>query len=187
MHALRAGWSHITHGVADIAPELIVGEDRASFPSRDLIDMFHEPDTRRLIANLTLHIADISNSFKPFRISRIWAGQVPCVGHGGGGQACECAVQGSRAMLESSTACTCAVGHGSMRGGPWQDLVDDLDVADGWSSVKQPKSFDLSGSAMASAQDEWQMSPGRMWAPFASLHRSVASRAVRKRRRRDLS
>merc|ERR1711979_93973 len=34
------------------------------------------PESRKLLVKLLLHLADISNSMKPFRICRIWAWQV---------------------------------------------------------------------------------------------------------------
>jgi len=51
-------------------------EDPDSFPTREAVDCFRQPESRRLIVNVMLHVADISNSMKPFRICRIWAWQV---------------------------------------------------------------------------------------------------------------
>jgi len=44
--------------------------------SREVIDCFREADSRQLLIKLLLHLADISNSMKPFRICRVWACQV---------------------------------------------------------------------------------------------------------------
>merc|ERR1719240_2558699 len=43
------------------------------FPGEETVEVFKQPEARRLLLNLFLHIADISNSAKPFRICRIWA------------------------------------------------------------------------------------------------------------------
>jgi len=51
-------------------------EDPFDYPTAEVIDVFRQQDTRRLLANVMLHMADISNSIKPFRICRIWAAQV---------------------------------------------------------------------------------------------------------------
>jgi len=44
--------------------------------TQDATEMFRQPESRRLLVNLLLHVADISNSTKPFRVCRIWAWQV---------------------------------------------------------------------------------------------------------------
>merc|ERR1711879_1057292 len=44
--------------------------------SKDLLECYRLPDTRRLFVKLFLHVSDISNTTKPFRISRLWAWQV---------------------------------------------------------------------------------------------------------------
>mmetsp|Transcript_47755 Transcript_47755/g.136398 ORF Transcript_47755/g.136398 Transcript_47755/m.136398 type:complete len:907 (-) Transcript_47755:96-2816(-) len=51
-------------------------DDPEGFPTKEAVDCFREPEARKLLAKLTLHLADISNSLKPFRICRIWAWQV---------------------------------------------------------------------------------------------------------------
>merc|ERR1719382_1375739 len=50
--------------------------DEASFPTAQAVDVFRLPESRRFLSNLMLHIADMSNSMKPFRICRIWAWQI---------------------------------------------------------------------------------------------------------------
>jgi len=61
--------------ILDASRELFV-EDRNSFPTKEATDCFREPESRKLLAKLLLHLADISNSMKPFRICRLWAYQV---------------------------------------------------------------------------------------------------------------
>jgi len=56
----------------DVSREMFT-DDSESFPIREAMECFREPDTRRLLAKVFLHTADISNSLKPFRISRLWA------------------------------------------------------------------------------------------------------------------
>jgi len=51
-------------------------EDPEEFPTREAVDCFRQPESRKLLVKLMLHMADISNSMKPFRICRIWAWQV---------------------------------------------------------------------------------------------------------------
>merc|ERR1719282_689889 len=51
-------------------------EDPDGFPTKEAVDCFRQPESRKLIVNVMLHVADISNSTKPFRICRIWAWQV---------------------------------------------------------------------------------------------------------------
>jgi hypothetical protein len=51
-------------------------EDPDEFPTKEAVDCFRQPESRRLLGNLLLHVADISNSTKPFRICRIWAWQI---------------------------------------------------------------------------------------------------------------
>jgi len=51
-------------------------EDPAEFPTMEAVDCFRQPESRKLLVKLVLHLADISNSMKPFRICRIWAWQV---------------------------------------------------------------------------------------------------------------
>lgn len=46
------------------------------FPPKDTVEVFRQVDTRRLLAKLLLHVADISNCSKPFRICKIWAFRV---------------------------------------------------------------------------------------------------------------
>jgi len=42
----------------------------------EAVECFRLPESRKLLVNLFLHTADISNCMKPFRISRIWAWQM---------------------------------------------------------------------------------------------------------------
>lgn len=51
-------------------------EDPDEFPTREAVDCFRQPESRKLLVKLMLHMSDISNSMKPFRICRIWAWQV---------------------------------------------------------------------------------------------------------------
>merc|ERR1719373_754206 len=51
-------------------------EDPDEFPTREAVECFRQPESRKLLVRLMLHLADISNSMKPFRICRIWAWQV---------------------------------------------------------------------------------------------------------------
>lgn len=51
-------------------------EDPDEFPTREAVECFRQPESRKLLVKLFLHVADISNSMKPFRICRIWAWQV---------------------------------------------------------------------------------------------------------------
>jgi len=51
-------------------------EDPDEFPTREAVDTFRQPESRKLLVKLMLHMSDISNSMKPFRICRIWAWQV---------------------------------------------------------------------------------------------------------------
>jgi len=51
-------------------------EDPDEFPTKEAVECFRQPESRRLLVHLCLHVADISNSMKPFRICRIWAWQV---------------------------------------------------------------------------------------------------------------
>merc|ERR1719436_1739087 len=51
-------------------------DDPEEFPTKEAVDCFRQPEARKLFVKLLLHLADISNSMKPFRICRIWAWQV---------------------------------------------------------------------------------------------------------------
>jgi len=46
------------------------------FPTKEVVDFFRAPEQRRVLVQLLLHYADLSNCTKPFRICRIWAWQV---------------------------------------------------------------------------------------------------------------
>eukprot|EP00928_Gymnodinium_smaydae_P027432 TRINITY_DN21224_c0_g1_i1.p1 TRINITY_DN21224_c0_g1~~TRINITY_DN21224_c0_g1_i1.p1 ORF type:complete len:1122 (-),score=212.03 TRINITY_DN21224_c0_g1_i1:105-3365(-) len=52
------------------------GEDPLEFPTEEASECFRKPESRHLLVNLLLHVSDISNSCKPFRICRIWAWQI---------------------------------------------------------------------------------------------------------------
>mmetsp|Transcript_59040 Transcript_59040/g.104933 ORF Transcript_59040/g.104933 Transcript_59040/m.104933 type:complete len:858 (-) Transcript_59040:75-2648(-) len=43
---------------------------------QEAVECFRLPESRKLMVNLFLHMADISNCTKPFRISRIWSWQI---------------------------------------------------------------------------------------------------------------
>jgi len=51
-------------------------QDADEFPTKEAQEYFRQPESRKLLVKLFLHVADISNSMKPFRICRIWAWQV---------------------------------------------------------------------------------------------------------------
>jgi len=51
-------------------------DDPDEFPTKEAQEYFRQPESRKLLVKLFLHVADISNSMKPFRICRIWAWQV---------------------------------------------------------------------------------------------------------------
>merc|ERR1712139_708597 len=40
-------------------------EDADEFPTKEAVECFRQPESRRLLVNLLLHVADISNSTKP--------------------------------------------------------------------------------------------------------------------------
>merc|ERR1719330_363163 len=47
-----------------------------SFPSKEAEDFLRKFDSRQLLAKYMLHLADISNCMKPYRICRIWAQKI---------------------------------------------------------------------------------------------------------------
>jgi len=51
-------------------------DDPEEFPTKEAQEYFRQPESRKLLVKLFLHVADISNSMKPFRICRIWSWQV---------------------------------------------------------------------------------------------------------------
>jgi len=59
----------------DASRQLFLQEDEPCL-AQEAIDFLRVPESRKLVINLILHTSDISNSMKPFRISRIWAWQV---------------------------------------------------------------------------------------------------------------
>lgn len=61
--------------ILDASREFFV-EDPDEFPTKEAVECFRQPESRKLLVKLFLHFADISNSTKPFRICRIWAWQV---------------------------------------------------------------------------------------------------------------
>merc|ERR1719329_59074 len=50
----------------------LVGSDSA-WPTQELTDSMWEPDTRRMLRNVLLHFADISNPAKTFPLCKEWA------------------------------------------------------------------------------------------------------------------
>merc|ERR1719226_6813 len=54
----------------------LFNDDPEEFPTKEAVECFRAPESRKLLVKLMLHMADISNSMKPFRICRIWAWQV---------------------------------------------------------------------------------------------------------------
>uniref|UniRef100_A0A7S2HBG8 PDEase domain-containing protein n=1 Tax=Alexandrium andersonii TaxID=327968 RepID=A0A7S2HBG8_9DINO len=61
--------------ILDASRELYT-DDPDDFPPREAMEVFREPESRKLLTKVFLHVADISNSMKPFRICRLWAWQV---------------------------------------------------------------------------------------------------------------
>lgn len=51
----------------------IPGDDQSEWPVQEIVEIFGEKETHDTIRNVLLHFADISNSMKPFTISRLWA------------------------------------------------------------------------------------------------------------------
>lgn len=58
--------------VFDLARALYWSE-QVEFPAKEIIDIFCDPEKKKLIRNLILHTADISNPMKPWLICRKWA------------------------------------------------------------------------------------------------------------------
>jgi len=48
-------------------------EDEEIFPTLEALEVYKEPANKKLLINLLLHTADLSNSTKPFRVCRTWA------------------------------------------------------------------------------------------------------------------
>merc|ERR550537_2114444 len=48
-------------------------QSKVDFPPREIIDIFSEPEKKKLMRNLSLHFSDISNPTKPFEICKAWA------------------------------------------------------------------------------------------------------------------
>lgn len=65
----------VSADIWDASRQLFLQEDDPSL-AQEAVDALRVPDNRKLMVNLILHTSDISNSMKPFRISRIWAWQV---------------------------------------------------------------------------------------------------------------
>merc|ERR1719440_1468712 len=47
--------------------------EKTQFPTKEVAETFRLPENRSLLRRMLLHLADISNPTKPFRICRIWA------------------------------------------------------------------------------------------------------------------
>lgn len=58
------------------ASQQICVEDPDEFPTKEAVECFRLLESRKLFVKLFLHLADLSNSTKPFRICRIWAQQI---------------------------------------------------------------------------------------------------------------
>mmetsp|Transcript_44586 Transcript_44586/g.80160 ORF Transcript_44586/g.80160 Transcript_44586/m.80160 type:complete len:1024 (-) Transcript_44586:39-3110(-) len=67
--------SEILDASRDIFHDMTAEEDD-NFPTMEALEVYKEPANKRLLVNLLLHTADISNSTKPFRICRTWAYKV---------------------------------------------------------------------------------------------------------------
>lgn len=51
-------------------------KDKKTFPTKDTTELMRQTDSRKMMLKLLLHVADISNPSKPFRICHIWANKV---------------------------------------------------------------------------------------------------------------
>lgn len=51
-------------------------EDGSEYPTSEAVDQYRTADSKKLMRNMMLHLADVSNPFKPFKICRMWAWQV---------------------------------------------------------------------------------------------------------------
>merc|ERR1719221_1061086 len=47
--------------------------DPTDFPTKEVLDCYQLRDTRQLFVKIMLHLSDICNPTKPFRICQIWA------------------------------------------------------------------------------------------------------------------
>jgi hypothetical protein len=54
----------------------ICNEHHVRILSSDAKELFRQPESRKLFVQLFLHMPDISNCAKPFRICRLWAGRI---------------------------------------------------------------------------------------------------------------
>lgn len=45
-------------------------------PGRDAVEHLRQPESKKLLVRVSLHVADISNPTRPFRICRIWAWKI---------------------------------------------------------------------------------------------------------------
>ena len=62
--------------ILDASRELFYDES-AEFPIKEVVEYLRASEvTKRLVRNLFLHVADVSNPFKPFKVCRIWTWQV---------------------------------------------------------------------------------------------------------------
>lgn len=50
--------------------------DSAIFPSPTVTEFYRKSDVRHMLLSMWLHLADLSNTMKPFRVCRIWAWKV---------------------------------------------------------------------------------------------------------------
>merc|ERR550514_564769 len=62
--------------VLDVSRKIYIEEQGNEFPTKEALEVFRQTDVKKNLRNLILHLADISNSMRPFRIVRIWACQV---------------------------------------------------------------------------------------------------------------
>merc|ERR550514_1007908 len=62
--------------VLDVSRKIYIEEQGNEFPTKEALEVFRQTDVKKNLRNLILHMADISNSIRPFRICRIWAWQV---------------------------------------------------------------------------------------------------------------
>merc|ERR550514_2227969 len=62
--------------VLDVSRKIYIEEQGNEFPTKEALEVFRQTDVKKNLRNLILHMADISNSIRPFRIVRMWAWQV---------------------------------------------------------------------------------------------------------------
>lgn len=59
----------------DVGKE-VYATSKSDWPPPGVVECLRAPESRKLLLKLLLHMSDISNPMKPFRVCRIWASQV---------------------------------------------------------------------------------------------------------------